>query len=152
MTATDTHTSTATNDTVYTVARLPDWTLRLDALVRARLLLPFEWGGNDCFSWVADCAQAMTGTDVLAVLRGPRRTWQGAYKQHARYPGGLPSAMMRAGLQRVDPRLARRGDAVLIELPPFGLLAVCNGEVALAPGPQGLATVPMERALCGWRV
>lgn len=135
-----------------TLARLPDWTMRLDSLVRARLLLPFEWGPNDCCSWVADAAQAMTGADVLAVLRGPRRSWRGAYKQHARYTGGLPVAMQRAGLPRVAPRLARRGDVVLIEQLPFDLLAICNGMDALSPGPDGLAAVSMERALCAWQL
>lgn len=144
--------------------RLPDWPGRLGHLVAQRLAVPFTWGPNDCAAWVADVVAAMHGRDTLAELRGTRRTPAQAWRQLQRY-GGYPAAMARAGLQPVPPALAGRGDVVLLaELaapdPAMaapagrgwpGVLGVCLGEDAAAPGPAGLVLVPMAQALQAWR-
>lgn len=134
------------------VPRLPDWNMRLDALARARLCMPFAWGSNDCFGFAADAVQAMTGSDLLHGLRGNHRTWQAAYRRHARTPGGAVGVINAAGLPCIDPRLARRGDLVRIAQPLFDLLAICNGRDAIAPGVDGLELAPMDGAVSAWRV
>lgn len=134
--------------------RLPDWCLRLAELVEARLHVPFAWGPNDCAAWSADVVVAETGHDHLAELRGPRRTALEAMRQEQAI-GGIPAALERAGLRQVLPTQARRGDLVLLRPQPGqarGVLAVCLGEVACAPGPDGLASVPMSQARTAWRV
>ena len=37
--------------------RLRDWPERLDALLRSRAAVPFEWGRNDCCTFVADAIE-----------------------------------------------------------------------------------------------
>lgn len=136
--------------------RLADWPARLGTLAAQRLAVPFAWGPNDCAAWVADAVAAMHGQDTLAELRGPRRSWRQARRQLLRI-GGYPAALARAGLQPVAPALAGRGDVVLIEDAAGcaqgwpGVLAVCIGDEAMAPGPDGLALLPMARALMAWR-
>ena len=136
--------------------RLPDWPARLGALAAQRLAQPFAWGPNDCAAWVADAVATMHGHDTLAELRGARRSWRQARRQLQRI-GGYPAAMARAGLQPVAPALAGRGDVVLMEDTGDGaqgwpgVLAVCIGDEALAPGTAGLDAMPMTRALMAWR-
>jgi hypothetical protein len=135
-----------------TLQRLPDWNMRLDALARSRLMVPFAWGTNDCFAFAADAVQALTGVDELAGLRGPHRTWKAAYRRHARTPGGALGVIAATRLLPVDPRLAQRGDLVRIAQPFFDLLAICNGDCAIAPGLQGLEATPLDGAISAWRV
>jgi hypothetical protein len=52
----------------------------------------------------------------------------------------------------VLPALAQRGDLVQIDQGRHPVLAVCNGDHALAPGPAGLANAEMTRAVAAWRV
>lgn len=126
---------------------------RLATLASERLALPFAWGLNDCASWAADVCLAVRGQDDLAELRVPRCGPVSAGRQILRR-GGIPAALARAGLQPVAPALAQRGDLVRLAPPGGGapVLAVCMGEDALAPGPQGLAAAPMAWAVEGWRL
>lgn len=131
--------------------RLTDWTRRLSALMLEREPLPFAWGANDCASFAADAVQAQRGEDALAELRGPRRTALAARRQE-RDIGGIPAAIARAGLAEVPPALAQRGDLLWLEQGGEHVLAVCWGEFAAAPGPEGLAFAPAGRAVRAWRV
>lgn len=136
------------------LVRVRDWSTRLAGLVTDRLAEPFAWGPNDCAAWAADAVQAQTGADALAELRGHRETALQALRREEAI-GGIPAALARAGLPEVLPTLARRGDLVLLRPQPGqarGVLAVCLGEVACAPGPEGLDSVPMAQAERAWRV
>ncbi len=131
--------------------RLPDWMHRLAALIAERLDRPFAWGPNDCASFAADSVFACTGFDALAELRGHRRNARQARTREAAI-GGIPAALERAGFAPVLPCLAQRGDIVMLEQGRRPVLAVCNGEDAVAPGKKGLMHAPMSRALKAWRV
>lgn len=135
-------------------ARLPDWPARLAAAVVQRLPMPFAWGGNDCAAWVADAVAAMHGHDTLHELRAPARADARQAHRAVRRGGGFGAALARAGLRPVAPALAQRGDVVLLPVAgqPLPALAICLGAEAAAPGPQGLAMVPMAHALAAWRV
>jgi hypothetical protein len=133
------------------MARVAEWTRRLSALMLDRQAVPFAWGPNDCASFCADAVLAQRGEDLLAELRGPRRTQLAARRQE-REIGGIPSAIVRAGLEEVLPALAQRGDLVQLEQGGEYVLAVCWGDLAAAPGPEGLAFAPMRRAVRAWRV
>lgn len=129
------------------------WQRRLQAVVVERLAQPFEWGRNDCISFVADALQAMhDGRDVLAESRQARATPRQAHRA-LRDAGGLLAGLARAGLEPVAASHALLGDVVLLR--PAGrrreLLALCNGADALAPGPLGLEVIPMAHAVMAWR-
>lgn len=133
------------------MARLADWTRRLSTLMLARADEPFAWGPNDCASFAADAAQALRGEDVLAELRGQRRTALAARRQ-IEAGGGIPAALARAGLEEIVPALAQRGDLLWLPQGDDHVLAVCWGELAAAPGPAGLGFVPATDAVRAWRV
>ncbi|MBA4344406.1 MAG: hypothetical protein C0423_19880 [Methylibium sp.] len=129
-----------------------DWMTRLNALVMLRLAEPFAWGRNDCGSFAADAALAMTGHDVLRGLRGPRRSERATLRQ-MRAAGGVSAVLAQAGLQRVDPALAQRGDVVLIDQGRgWPVLSICMGAHAVAPGPGGLEQAAMALAQEAWRL
>lgn len=130
--------------------RRSDWLPRLDRLVQERLQMPFAWGGNDCGSFAADVVLTMTDTD-LADFRAPRRNGWQTMRQLLRH-GGVASILARAGLPPVPVHLAQRGDLVMIKQGLWPVLAVCIGEVAMAPAAEGLASASMEEALEAWSV
>lgn len=126
------------------------WRARFDALVAQRLRTPFAWGSHDCCLWAADCVQATTGHDPAADLRGSYTTALGAARVLASI-GGLAAAGARGG-PPIPPLAAAVGDVGLVQHGGRELLAVCAGEVWLAPALPGLAALPLAAATLAWRV
>ena len=130
--------------------RLPDWRLRLDALVYSRLHEPFAWGSNDCALFAADCVQAITGVDLAVELRG-RTLQQAAAVQRAN--GGLAALACRLLGPMVGVYQSRPGDVALV---PIGkrvaLGVVIDFSSVVGPGATGLQAMSRRQALCAWRV
>lgn len=112
--------------------------------------MPFAWGSNDCCLFAADAVLAMTGEDPAAALRG-----YGSAMESARIveeQGGLREIATHALGPEVAPAMAAIGDVVLLANEGRGLLAVCNGGTALAPGEGGMVVLGMDAALAAWKV
>lgn len=124
--------------------------VRFDALVAQRLREPFAWGGNDCCLFAADDVLALTGVDHAAGWRGTYSDARSAARVLAEL-GGLQALAERAG-PRVAPLGACVGDVGLVVHDGRELLAVCAGEVWLAPTAGGLAALPLNEAVCAWTV
>lgn len=132
------------------MTRLPNWSVRLQAAVSARLLMPFAWGSQDCALFGADCVEACTGADPAADLRGRYRTELGAARVLKRLGGLAALAAARLGPE-IPPTLAVRGDIGLSDRGDGRMaLVVCNGGVWQAPGPAGI--VIARQPLRAWRV
>ena len=136
------------------LVRRPDWPLRLEALVADRPQQPFAWGSQDCALFVADCVQALTGTDVAPPALRRHRTPRAALRS-LRAHGGLHGIAQAALGTPIDPALAGVGD-VLLTRPSaqahHPMLAVCNGATAIAPGPFGLVSLDLAQVSHAWRV
>jgi hypothetical protein len=139
-----------------TLTRRTDWQARLDAVVVQRLRMPFAWGANDCATFAADAVLAMTDVDLL---EGPRGQWTSARQAFRILQplGGLAGAVRAHGLQEVGPRLARRGDLVLLRAPGRersmrGAMGICLGERIAAPGMRGLVMASLGEGVTAWRV
>jgi hypothetical protein len=131
-------------------ARIPDWLLALDALVKERWAAPFLFGANDCCLFAADCVLAVTGQDPAHDLRGAYSTEKGAALMVRKF-GGVPQlAKDRLG-EEIPPTFLQVGDVALVRMQDQDMLAVCFGSHLLAPGPEGLVYVPIEHALQAWR-
>ena len=129
--------------------RLPDWQLRLEALVQERQAQPFAWGHNDCAGWAADAVHAITGQAVLSHLRGlPVRAGLRAVREF----DGLQNLATVALGWPCGPSYAQVGDVVLVRIGRRQALGVCNGATALGPGRSGLVAVEMRDAQLCWRV
>lgn len=133
--------------------RRQDWPLRLNAWlgeVRAR---PFAWGEFDCALGAAEAVLAMTGVDYAVEFRGAYFSKRDAVRLLAAR-GGLEALVTQAlGEPLATPKLAQRGDVVLVDSGAEGpAIAVVMGAEAAAPGPQGAVFVPMAQWQVGWRV
>lgn len=144
-----------------TLTRHPDWPQRLTQYVLQAMPTPFAWGRHDCVTFAADGVRVMTGVDLLAALRDeagalPWTTPMEAYRV-LQPLGGLEAAVRSAGLEEVAPRLARRGDVVLVRGPARkgsmrGALGLCLGERIAAPAHNSLAMSTLSEGLKAWRV
>lgn len=131
--------------------RRPDWQARFAALCAERQDAPFVWGTHDCCLWAADAVQAITGLDFAAQHRGQYRDAESAARLLHRL-GGVGAIASAALGAPVPVAFAAVGDVLLVLQEGRNALAVCNGDSALGPGPQGLAVLGMDAALAAWKV
>lgn len=137
------------------MTRLPDWPTRLAEHMASVKDLPFAWVSNDCCTFAAAAVIAITGTDLMAPLRGRYAGKPGAVRLIAR-AGGL-QALVSQYLGEPLPRheMAGRGDVMLFPMAePYGphALGVCVGAYVAAPGPEGRVLLPLAAATAAWRV
>lgn len=130
--------------------RLPDWPARLSVLVAQAHYTPFAWGQRDCCLWAADAAQALTGVDPAADLRGTYSTDAGALAALQRV-GGLRGAAGRGGVP-IRPAYAIDGDAGLVRSAGKPCLGVRVGGVWLLATQGGLFAVSADAAVMAWGV
>lgn len=123
---------------------------RLQAFIESRRDTAFAWGSHDCALFAADWVASVTGKDPADGIRGRYQTALGAGRVIKREGGLEAIADSRLG-ERVEPKLAQRGDVVLLDGSHGPTLGVCLGVEAAAPGEDGLMLVPMSRALACWR-
>lgn len=136
--------------------RIPNWPSALLAVVADASRAPFEWGVHDCVTFAADCARAMTTADPLADLP----PWASARQalQVIESEGGMAAALTKRFGEPIAPAFAQRGDVGLVagSAPGEGLtgiaLAVCMGDVWLAPGTDGLERLPLAAIGHAWKV
>jgi len=133
--------------------RRQDWPLRLLAWLDGVLTRPFVYGEYDCALAAADAVAAMTGVDYSVEFRGAYFSKRNAAKLLAGR-GGLGELVTQAlGPPLDSPKLAQRGDVVLVDSGGEGpALAVVMGADAVAPGPHAAVLVPMARWQKAWRV
>lgn len=139
--------------------RFQDWPLRLEAYLAFIGEDEFSWGSNDCALFACNVTRELTGVDLGEQFRGKYRTKAGAYAALNKFSGGGLEAIatkMAAehGMKEVRPRMAQRGDIVLVETTQGPTLAiVCmDGIHVTAPGPTGLELRPLDKAQRAWRV
>lgn len=130
--------------------RIQDWQTALETLVRQRWVVPFTWGQQDCCLFAADCVLAATGKDVAEDVRGAYSSEAGAARLLRQHGGVAQLAEKRLG-QGIAPLFMQVGDVGLVHVAGRDMLAVCFGAHLLAPGPEGLVTVPLEQAQQAWR-
>lgn len=133
------------------LSRLPDWQLRLEALVRERRGLAFAWGVRDCCLWGADVVAAITGRDPMADLRGAYASEEEARELLAGLGTLRHLVTARVG-NRTRPSLARPGDIGLTLEAGRGCIVAHTGGVWMGQGADGLAPVRDEGVRIAWRI
>lgn len=129
--------------------RYHNWPIYFEAFVASRRHMPFEWGVNDCALFAVDCVLALTGIDYALPMLRQHTNAKEAYRS-VRQSGGLAAIATAALGEPLPVRCAQVGDVVLTKAGKRDMLAICNGRLALAPGANGLESVPLG-SLC-WRV
>jgi hypothetical protein len=103
------------------------------------------------------CGAVHDGRGAAAV----RPAWATARQAYRVLRGycGLENAVRSVGLEEISPRLARRGDLLMVRAPRRdrpdsmrGALGICLGERIAAPGPYGLVMPPLAQGVIAWRV
>lgn len=129
--------------------RLPDWQMRLAALVDGRAGQPFEWGARDCCLWAADAVLAVTGHDPAAPLRG---AYASALQAGRVLRGTSIEALAEKALgDEILPALAQAGDVGLVVGEEGPALVVQGGDAWLAQAAVGLAVVRPDAVTRAWR-
>ena len=133
--------------------RKKDWSEKLVNYLLDNLDTPFEWGTFDCCLFAANAVREMTGKDFAAPFRDKCTTEKGAAKALIKYGQGDIKSTLNAIFGPLKPRLkAGRGDLVLVETDTGDALGVvASGKIWVATF-DGLATIPLERALGCWSV
>lgn len=131
--------------------RHQDWPLRLSRMVAESRTIPFAWGTHDCCLFAANVVQELTGIDHAADLRGKYASALEATRI-LKARGGVRGAATAAFGAEINPKLAQRGDVVLVNGDHGESLAICLGTHCAAPAESGLATLPMSQAVTAWRI
>lgn len=130
--------------------RVTDWDIFLWDYIDAARDTPFEWGRNDCATWVADWRALITGQDAASAWRGKYKTERGALRQIKRagfktMPDWVDSIL---GARLKTPLLARRGDIALVQ----DALGIVTGAQVAALSPEGVVFFRLDEAQAAWRV
>lgn len=144
--------------------RREDWPTALAEAYRRAGGRAFEWGRLDCCLFAADLIAAMTGADPAEGLRGRYDDVKGARRLLLRHGGSLETLAdglaARHGWPESAPKLARRGDLALVELPltieRIGdwaeALGIVLGARVAVMGPAGPVQIQLACARRCWRI
>lgn len=132
--------------------RAENWPELLLACVDAAHSKPFAWGTHDCCTFAADCVQAMTGIDPMEKFRGRYTSARGAVRAGAEAGYTALADIWCAALPEIAPLTAQRGDVILFAAVEGLAVGVVTGHQAVAAGPDGVTSVPLELWLKAWRV
>lgn len=133
--------------------RLKDWPERLNDTFSLWRDMPFEWGRADCALFAAACVEAMTGTVIFANWAGRYNTARGAAAELLkRGYRGLPAAATDQLGFAMRGYAARCGDVVSVEQQAGLCLGICTGTAIAVKAQEGLAFLPLDRAIEAWRV
>lgn len=140
--------------------RYPDWQAQFSQFLTRRSSQPFAYGEMDCCLFVADCVEAMTGTDLAVRFRGKYRSRKEALQLAKRETGRgsiralIEKTIKEFGLREVPLPYTQRGDIVLVAQKDAYLLGILalNGKEILAASKTGFLRLPLSRAVCAWRI
>ncbi|CAB4165433.1 hypothetical protein UFOVP820_47 [uncultured Caudovirales phage] len=132
--------------------RKPNWQeLLQDEFFLARNR-EFSWGKNDCAIFCAQCVERMTGYHVTADMK-KKFSWKNkkegikllasrAFMDMTSDVLGIPSAVNEC----------TEGDVILVQNEGHLLLGMHEGHFVISVSESGIAKVPLENAVCGWRI
>lgn len=126
--------------------RFEDWEQRLNAFLKN--VGPFEWGVNDCCLFAGHAVREMTGTDFTQDYLG-YKTAKGAAKYLKNGVDGIATKHLG---EPKNPKLAKRGDVVMLDIEGEQPLGICVGTKAVALTEKGLDFYPMSFARKAWSV
>jgi hypothetical protein len=130
--------------------RNQNWDILLAEFITSRHDTPFEWGVHDCTLFAVDAGIEIMGVDLAADYRGRYSDESGAARIIAE--AGSLRALVGRHAAEINPKMAQRGDWVMVEQCGADALAVCIGTRYIAAGVRGLACGPMSDAVAAWRI
>ena len=137
--------------------RHPQWETRLYEAIESAQKKPFQWGLFDCFTFAADCVEAVTGVDPMKGLRGTYESPKEAYEILNELGG--PETAITAHLKAIGygpcrATHAKRGDIIILAQQSFkARMGIVSGSRALCPFELGgLAGLPIPQGANAWSI
>lgn len=114
----------------------------------------FSWGSADCFNFVMDAVEAMTGApDPFVNERKRYSTEAGAARQLRRLKAKTSADLLERSFPEIAPAMAGIGDLVILPTESgSAACGLCVGHEILMRGEMSLCRVPRSRAMRAFRV
>lgn len=132
--------------------RAAGWERRLDAVIAAGRVAPFNYGTHDCLRFPAACIEAVTGEDLFAPFAGRYETELEAANLVPRIEPFLEGLAAAHGWETIQARQARKGDLAAVRLGKAFLCAVVYGSLIIPERPVGLRRFNLLMAEKAWRI
>lgn len=133
--------------------RHSQWPERLAAAIEAVRGEAFAWGESDCFSMLAECVEAVSGTALYPECRGAYRDLAGAKALLAEHGFSDMAALCGSLGVEIPTAEASRGDVGVFADAGELSAAVCMGRLwACRSKGAGLAWVPRSFVKRAWRI
>lgn len=130
------------------VNRFEKWPQLLSEYLMSRRKMPFEWGKNDCLSFVAGAILAVSGRDFREEYNTEEEA-KAILKNYGGIAGMISNRLGHKGSNNV--RMAGRGDVVIAELPELAAGVVDDsGRFFCSVTKVGLTKHPISVAKHYW--
>jgi hypothetical protein len=120
----------------------------LVAYIDSKRSVPWEWGANDCVSFVLGAVEAQTGVKVREVKWKSRATALRTLKKF-----GTIEAAFDAHFKRIPPAFAKRGDIAGVHDKDFGIHPmIVEGSLLVSPGDKGNERALRRHMTTAWSI
>ena len=128
-----------------------DWVDQLFATIEKVSNESFAYGKNDCCLFSARVVDAMTGTEYAKKLAEMYHDERSALAYINSF-GSIQEAVKDWLGKPTNLAFVQRGDVVLFNNEGRETLGICVGDRIVSVGQTGIAYVPMDQAICTWKV
>lgn len=138
------------------IARKENWPSLLVEAIKAKENKRGIFGVHDCCISVCDLVESMTGVDIGKRFRGYRG--RAEMRETLDVNDGVEaiaeSVMSEYGCEEINPRMAQRGDVVLLTTEQGDAMGAIDmdGRHAITSGARGWVTLPIDSIRRAWRV
>ncbi len=139
-----------------------DWKARTDKYLLSMQDVPFQWGVNDCYMFVANVVEEMSGMDIAHWLRGQYHDKRGAITEVRKLSKTFDGSMIKMfdeALTRKEPADASYGDVVMAYIKNLDPEAtgrtsgiISDSGDMLVPGKLGLVAIKDPTIDYAWHV
>lgn len=131
--------------------RVENWPSILAGLIQEYRRTPFQWGAFDCCIWPAIVKDAITGSNLVEQMASLYSDKTSALKLIAD-AGGFEQLITAHLGDPVNRKMIGRADIALIQHDEDQSLAIFDGHMCIATGPNGLRMLPPDSIIKGWKV
>jgi len=114
----------------------------------------FEWGKHDCISFVNNCYLSLYNKVLVPEAVNRYTTEFGAMRALVEETGGHYDKLIDRYLQKINPKLAQKGDVVMYATNNYKneyAVGICVGKDFCAVTSVGLKFINMNDAIYAWK-
>lgn len=127
--------------------RHEDWPIRMEQAISRHEGKAFRYGRFDCVIFCADVIEDMTGEYPHSFVYSNKAEAEAIFAEY-----GSLGSIVSTLFESIPPKMAKRGDLVMVEQ-DGGSLGICIGSRVVLPArPEGLARVGLDEAIAAWKV